>query len=40
MLLSEFKEYLAYGELSQLHVGELLNDNTELPRLVSAINLG
>jgi hypothetical protein len=40
MLLSEFKEYLAYGELSQLHVGELIDDNTELPRLVSAINLG
>ena len=40
MLLSEFKEYLAYGELSQLHVGELLVDNEHFPRMISAINLG
>lgn len=40
MLLSEFKEYLAYGELSQLNVGELLQDDTHFPRMISAINLG
>jgi hypothetical protein len=40
MLLSEFKEYLAYGELSQLNVGNLLEDETHFPRMISAINLG
>lgn len=40
MLLSEIKEYLAYGELSQLHVGEFLTDNTHLPKLITNVNLG
>lgn len=40
MLLSEFKEYLAYGELSQLNVGDLLTDTTHFPRMISSINLG
>jgi len=40
MLLSEFKEYLAYGELSQLNVGDLLVNNDHFPRMISGINLG
>jgi hypothetical protein len=40
MLVSEFKEYLAYGELSQLNVGNLLVDNEHFPRMISSITLG
>lgn len=40
MLLSEFKEYLAYGELSQLSIGDLIGDTTHNPKIISAINLG
>ena len=40
MLVSEFKEYLAYGELSQLNVGNLLIDTEHYPRMISSINLG
>jgi hypothetical protein len=40
MLLSEFKEYLAYGELSQLNAGALLTDATQYQRLINSINLG
>lgn len=40
MLLSEFKEYLAYGELSQLNSGALLTDATQYQRLITSINLG
>jgi hypothetical protein len=40
MLLSEFKEYLAYGELSQLNIGDLLSNEEHLPKLISGINLG
>lgn len=40
MLLSEFKEYLTYGELSQLNSGALLTDTTQYQRLISSINLG
>jgi hypothetical protein len=40
MLLAEFKEYLAYGELSQLFIGDKLLNATQFPRIISAINLG
>jgi hypothetical protein len=40
MLVSEFKEYLAYGELSQLNVGDLLDTSEHYPRMISSINLG
>lgn len=40
MLLSEFKGYLAYGELSQLNAGALLTDATQYQRLITHINLG
>jgi hypothetical protein len=40
MLLSEFKEYLSYGELSQLNAGALLTDATQYQRLITSINLG
>jgi hypothetical protein len=40
MLLSEFKDYLRYGELSQVTHGELFADSTDIARLVSHINLG
>lgn len=40
MLLSEFKEYLAYGELSQLFIGDKLLTAGQFPRVISAINLG
>ena len=40
MLLSEFKEYLTYGELSQLNAGALLTDATQYQRLITSINLG
>jgi hypothetical protein len=40
MLLSEFKNYLIYGELSQINLGKELEEGNELPRLISSINLG
>ena len=40
MLLSELKEYLAYGELSQLHPGALFTDDDQVAKLISHVNLG
>jgi hypothetical protein len=40
MLLSEFKSYLANGELSQLNLGEDLTSAAPLAKLISGINLG
>lgn len=40
MLLSEFKEYLAYGELAHLAIGDLASNDNQVNRIISAINLG
>jgi hypothetical protein len=40
MLLSEFKEYLAYGELAHLAIGDLASNENQVNRIISAINLG
>lgn len=40
MILAEFKEYLAYGELSNTRLGEELLLATQFPKVISAINLG